>query len=584
MVSFRAFRIGLAGVGVLVVLGIGWAAWQTWQVNQDLSRAVDHANAFQAAVEAGDRAAVERELNALQESSSSAADRTSGLTWSVLTNVPVFGDDARGVRAASEAVADLSVDGLEPLVGIQEDLKAILPKNGEVPVDAIRDLQDPVAQARLALDAAAAELAEEDPSGFVSPLAVKYRDLQDKITRAAEAMDTADRAVTILPDVLGGGRPQRFLVVFQNNAEIRTTGGLPGAVVEIEANDGRLEIVRQSAASALGRTPDPVLPLTSGEFYLYGTVFGEFFLDANFTPNFPRAADLMRAHWEGAFDTSVDGVVTLDVVSLGYLLEATGPISAGDRELTSANVVDELLHQVYLDYPDPAAQDVYFQDVAATAFDTFTSGVGDPAALIRQLAKGTNEHRILFHSFENPVQREITGTKIAGEYDGLGGSDAEPAIAVGLNDFTAAKMSYFLRYNVDVDATSCGAVGQTYAASARFESLAPRDAGETLPEYVTGFERLGAAPAGHQRVFVRIYAPPGGRVSDVTLQDEPLEVTSYDLDGSDVAQVSFEIAPQEAVEVEWQMRSGPGQTGDTSVYVTPGIAEGEYSHTVPTAC
>ena len=39
--------------------------------------------------------------------------------------------------------------------------------------------------------------------------------------------------------MLGGDGPRNYLLVFQNNAEIRATGGLPGSWAEVHAEDGK---------------------------------------------------------------------------------------------------------------------------------------------------------------------------------------------------------------------------------------------------------------------------------------------------------------------------------------------------------
>ena len=39
----------------------------------------------------------------------------------------------------------------------------------------------------------------------------------------------------------GADGPRDYLLVFQNNAEIRATGGLPGSWARLHAEDGKLE-------------------------------------------------------------------------------------------------------------------------------------------------------------------------------------------------------------------------------------------------------------------------------------------------------------------------------------------------------
>ncbi len=105
--------------------------------------------------------------------------------------------------------------------------------------------------------------------------------------------------------MLGKEGPRKYLLVFQNNAEVRATGGLPGSVSLLNVNDGQIELTRQVTGSSFGRRSGNVLPLSAAEKQLFGSQFGEFFLNANVTPDFPRAAELWRARWEETYPTTL---------------------------------------------------------------------------------------------------------------------------------------------------------------------------------------------------------------------------------------------------------------------------------------
>jgi hypothetical protein len=568
----RTVRWALFGGAVVILLGVAWVAWQAWQVNRDLNDAVDHADAFRAAVEAGDQAGIDRELEALREASEAAADRSSAPTWSALTQLPVFGDDARGVQVASRVIDDLAQDGLDPLVTVQDALGELLPQDGVVPVDAVRGLQVPVAQAEQALVAADEALASEDPSGYTVRLKDTYRDLRAKVADAREAIESAVIATEILPSMLGEADDRKYLLVFQNNAEIRATGGLPGAVSLIEARDGQMELTRQLAGADFGRAEDLPLPLTEPERRLFDDVVGAYFLSSNMTPDVPRAAALWAARWEQVFPRDdIDGVITLDTVAVSYLLDATGPIAVDGVELNGDTVVDELLHNVYLRVEDPKEQDAFFADVAAATFERFTDGASDPTGLLMALADATNESRVAVHSFDAAEQQAIAGTAIAGEFI-TDPAVVSPQIDVTINDTTGSKMSYYLRYNIDVSATYCAGGVQGFSAKAVLTSDAPVDAAE-LPDAVTGGGHLGTRP-GNQLLTVRIYGPAGGSVDDLTLNSRPLDGIDVDQDGRPVQMFYLELEPGQTYDLAWTMRSGKGQTGDPRVRVTPSILAG----------
>ena len=428
------------------------------------------------------------------------------------------------------------------------------------------------------------ELAAEDPSGYTGRLQRKYRELAGRVADASDALDAADTAARLMPDMLGGDGVRRYLLVFQNNAEVRSTGGLPGSAALVEARDGKISMKRQASGASFGEATEPVLPLTPAEQEIYGRQLGTYFLDATFTPDFPRAADLMRAHWESRFGQQVDGVFAVDPVALSYVLAATGPVAipGQDQSLTADNAVEALLNSVYRFIQDPVQQDAVFERAARAIFDAFTQGTGSPTELLREVARGVDEHRILAHSFDPTEQAELAGSEIAGEL--VTDPAAGPQVGVYLNDNTGSKMSYYLRTEVSVDATFCRNDTQGLSGEAKLESVAPSDAATSLPATVTGGGLYGIE-AGSQLVALRLYAPVGGSVADIEFDGEPVDdVEVLEQDGRQVATSYVFLDPGKQVSVTWSMVTGKGQTGDIEVDVTPGIAPVGTSSIQPGSC
>jgi hypothetical protein len=64
---------------------------------------------------------------------------------------------------------------------------------------------------------------------WLSPIDTAYTDALRQVTALDRSMKSADLAVRILPAMLGQDGPKRYFLAFQNEAEARGTGGLPGA-------------------------------------------------------------------------------------------------------------------------------------------------------------------------------------------------------------------------------------------------------------------------------------------------------------------------------------------------------------------
>ena len=571
-------RVVLLSAGSLlllfIVLGL-LVGWRAMQVNDSLQQAVRDAEALQTALESGEQEDIDGALSALQESAGESADLTDGPLWSLATWVPYVGDDASGVRTAARVVSDLADNGVGPLAETATELDRLMPKDGRVDTDAVRDLQQPVAIAAESLRQASEDLQAEDSSRYIDRFRVKYRELTSLVSDAARAMDSAQVTVGLLPEVLGAEERRNYLLVFQNNAEIRATGGLPGAMSIISTEDGRISLGRQDSANQFGERATPVLPLSKDEKAVYTEKLGTYMLDANFTPDWPRAAELMRARWEEVHPERLDGVLTLDTVAVSYLLGVTGPVQVGDYNLTADNAVDTLLNQAYIDFPEPAAQDAFFRLVAKTVFEEIASGeIGQPRELLRSLVRAGDEGRVAVHLTDDVEQDMIAARRVAGAT-----RDAE-GIAQGLDitllDGTGSKMSYYLDYRTRAAVTSCTSDNARVRVTTTLTSDPPDDPA-SLPRYITGGANTGTTP-GDQLVQVRLLTPSDARIRGFTIRGKKYGPRSLYLEDRQVSTAYLLLEPDQPADVTWIV--DVPRRGEIPVRVTPGIEPRDYSSTL----
>jgi hypothetical protein len=570
-----------------VVLSLAWFAWSAQRVYSDLDDARGQARALSAALSEGDASRAEDVLARFQRASDAAADRTDSATWGLFERVAVYGDDARALGAVSQVLSSLGRDGVAPLIesAHQLDARAYAPHDARFPLKRIAALEGPAAGSHEAFANAADELSAYDSTNFVAPLAKAYDDLRSQVDAAESALDTALRASRLMPSFLGAAGERDYLFVFQNNAEVRSSGGLPGNISRVHVDAGRVQIARQEAAGPMGRLEEPVLSLTEDELATYGRQLGTYFHDANFTPDFPRSAELWRARWQREFGEEIDGVFTIDPVTLSYLLEATGPMTLQGMELTADNVVQVVENLVYVNISNQGLQDEFLNAVAKRAFDTFAAGVGDQVKMLQALYRGVTEGRVRLHSFVESEQREVAGTEIAGELPVE--ETGNPHVGVYFNDGTGSKMSYYLDYAVEVAPVACNADGgQDLLGRLEITSNAPPDA-ERLPDSVTGFDafRARAIERGQQLVVGDLFGPVGGVIRTLTVDGKPSEPVVVDTyQGRPVASVALLFEPGETHLVTWDVTTGRDQGGPTAVAVTPGVAPEDESFTARSAC
>ncbi|WP_181309513.1 DUF4012 domain-containing protein [Nocardioides campestrisoli] len=569
------------GLLLAVIMGAGgYAAWVGWQVKGDLESAETHGRALEAALRTDDRVAAEEASDRLQRASASARKRTDGPLWRALSHLPVVGDDAEGVRVLSRSMETFSAQAVPPLLETSSLLQGVSRGQG-VHLPTVRALSEPVTAAASALHAATRDVAGVDSAGFVEPLRDPFEEYVDLVAAADRGFGAATTAVELLPDMLGGSGPRDYLIVFQNNAEVRASGGLPGAWAHVRTEGGRITLVEQGSTADFPERQRPVLSLFPVEREIYGTQLGTYWHDANFTPHFPRSAELWTAHFEESRPVDLDGVLSLDTVALSYLLKGTGPVSAAGITIDSENAVDQLLHQTYRDLADPAAQDARFQAMALAIFDAVTGEVDSPMDLAAGFGRAGREGRFLVHSFRPEDRERLRGTTVAGEL--VSESSERPTVDVTFNDATGSKMSYYLRYDVRVRAEACRGGDQRLAGSMRLGSTIAHGEVDDLPDYISGGGFYGTEP-GSQLVVARIHGPVDGEVTDVRFDGEPIEVETVELDGRPVATLVAQLSPTQNVDVTWRMTTGEGQTGDGRVGVTPSIVSGDADSTFASAC
>ncbi len=128
---------------------------------------------------------------------------------------------------------------------------------------------------------------------------------------------------------LGGEVDKRYLLVFQNNAEARATGGFIGSYALIDVSGGRIKNWEAPAGgsydTAGGLTefiasPHP-LQLIQPRWY---------FWDANWWPDWPTSAQQLAWFLEKSDGPSVDGVIAITAPAAEKFLEVIGPIKLGE--------------------------------------------------------------------------------------------------------------------------------------------------------------------------------------------------------------------------------------------------------------
>lgn len=145
-----------------------------------------------------------------------------------------------------------------------------------------------------------------------------------------------------LASILGSGEDKNYLILFQNNMELRPTGGFIGSYGVANFGGGKMNGLNindiYSADGQLKGHIEPPLPIKN-----YLDEANWWFRDSNWNPDFPTSAE--RAEWflNKEMDQQVDGVVAIDLQPIKDVLAYTGPIFLPDYNatITSDNLYEK---------------------------------------------------------------------------------------------------------------------------------------------------------------------------------------------------------------------------------------------------
>jgi hypothetical protein len=566
----------LAAVLTVAIVLVGWVGVRAVLARGELESAIPLATAMQQQVVAGDGDAARLTGLELGDRAAAAASLTSDPIWRMFEGVPSLGKNLAIVGQLAEVVDALAQDAVIPLADVAGGISVddFRPVDGKIDLAPIVAIQPAVTDAATAIVAAQRQVSGIDATGTIGEVVAATNQLQAAVDNAADAASALDKAVRIVPAMLGANGPRNYLLLVQNPAELRSSGGIVGAIALINTENGAIQLTQQTSGASFLRFPEPVLELPAETRGLYGDITGQFMLNVGLTPDFKTSAELAREMWRLKYGVQVDGVLAIDPIALGYILSATGPVAlpTGDV-LSSENAVTLLLSEVYARYEEPAEQDAFFAAAAASVFSTVAAGDVDPLALIAALGKAGSENRVRVWSAGEEDQQVLADTTLAGS---LPVSDTDTQrFGLYLNDATGAKMDTHLDVNTRVGQATCRSDGKrNYAVEVTLANTASVDAGETLPPYVTGGGSFGVSP-GNIKTIVSLYG--SGDLENLGLIQDGQVVPYHPAsdDGYQVSALSVELTPGQNTVIRYNWLSSEPQDKTIELQMTPVIHRNE---------
>lgn len=496
----------------------------------------------------------------LRSHTEAAREAANDPLWILASALPGVGSNFSAVAEVARSADDVATLGVAPLVKVFETLSwdNLMPSSTGTKLEPIESASPTVVSAAHAVRASAERLNGIDVNGLLPQVAEPLVRAREQLETVTGALDASASASQIAPKMLGTEGRRNYLLMVQNNAETRASGGIPGALAVLTLDNGRLTLGDQSTAGSLG-VMSPVLPVDAEQQQIYSARLGKFMQDSNLTPDFPTTARTAQGMWEQKTGQRVDGVISVDPVALGYLLNATGPVQLSNQklvalaagglptELNSENVVRTLLSDVYAKIERPELQDVYFAGVAQEIFGALSSGKGDAKALLDGMTRGTTEGRLLVWSGNANEQSVLAKYPLSGSIAGPSVSPAQ--FGVYFNDGTGAKMDYYVKRTVQLVEECTGDEYGQVKVRVTGTNTAPLDAATSLPEYVTGGGAFGV-PSGTVQTNVIAYGPVQANVETAVVDGKKTDFAAHRHSNRPVGSVTVTLAPGQSSTVE----------------------------------
>jgi len=152
----------------------------------------------------------------------------------------------------------------------------------------------------------------------------------------------AQKGITLLPILMGKDQPKTYLVLLQNSAELRPTGGFIGSYALITFSEGKLaDLEVKNVYEADGQLKGHVEPPPALKKYL--DMANWYLRDANWSPDFPTTAQKTIWFLEKETGQSVDGVIGINLYMARQLLSAFDEIKLTDYQevVTAKNLLEK---------------------------------------------------------------------------------------------------------------------------------------------------------------------------------------------------------------------------------------------------
>lgn len=585
----RYLKILTPVIGVLLLLIIGFIAYislvivpSTKEFTVSVQGSYDQAQKVQAAIEDEDIIKIKEETTKLKEElkiSQTELDNMSFVRFFPIVNG--YYNDAKHLVEAGiigAEAGEIAVDGVTPfadVLGLKgKKSKTTAEEKTEIIVKEVLPILPPLlAELEQKLNLIDTELSQVDPHRYPEGLilkGIKIRgglvEVQNSIDKLQAAIPDIKTLVDVAPEILGQPTEKKYLILFQNDKELRGTGGFITSYAIAKIKNGKLVSVKSEDIYNLDKRfstseppPEPLRKYLLLGFYPIR--------DTNLSPDYLVSAQ----KFESFYNTipgieKVDGILALDTEFVRTLVEFTGPIkvdrlgdtfSADLNEYGISDVVYKMELYAEKVFKGKANRKGFIGDLMDGIIDKIMKTPPEKfEALFKVFLNEANEKHVQFYFHNQEAQELVEKANFGGrikEYDG-------DYLHVNNSNFAGLKANFFITQKIEQDIITSDDGTITKKVEVTLTNPSNQLVGWLNSNY---------------RNFMRVYVPDGSRFIDEETQADFKE--SEDLDKKVFESFSttapltsstsiftyelpFKVKPGEEYKMLIQKQAGMGET------------------------
>lgn len=371
---------------------------------------------------------------------------------------------------------------------------------------------------------------------FSKEIRKKIEEAQKLVRNTSQMVEEIKPILKYLKPLLGYPHRKQYLLLFQNDAELRPTGGFLTAYAILEVDKGNFKPLGSWDIYTLDARfgnrlppPDPIKKYHKNVFYWY-------LRDMNLSPDFKVFIETFWPYYQRAGGSNVDGIIALDTKVLVDLLRVLGPIGVAEWGRYSAEndprcncpqVIYELEKQITKPVGTLRTERkaVLGPLMHSILLNIMQSPRKKWPEFINIFFENIREKDILFYFFDEELQKAIETLNAGGrirEWEG-------DYLHINDSNFAGAKSNMFIKVNVsqEIEIGRDGEVTKTVVI----------DYKNPAPPSNCNLEVGELCLNGLYRDWVRVYVPQGSKLIEISGSE--VEAIVYDELGKTVFEAFF---------------------------------------------